>query len=280
MKKFKETMKQNFLKVLALSLVVTTALACSHDDGSTKRNGKTFILVHGAWQASFVWKNVKEQLEQQGHRVIAVELPAHGKDISTVAQATLDNYVAKVKSAINEEDDKIILVGHSLGGAVITQAAAQLPNKIEKVVYIAGFVPLSGESVNSLSALDKESGISLDILIPSQDFSTVTFANPEINIPKIFCHDATAQQKTLLIKNLKAEPTAPMGTPLQYDIKVFEKIDKYYIYTKQDRAISYGFQQKMAQKAGITKTFIIDASHSPFVSKPKEVAAILESLTK
>jgi len=280
MKKFKETIKQNFLKVLALSLVVTTALACSNDDDSTKRNGKTFILVHGAWQASFVWDNVKEQLEEQGNRVISVELPSHGKDSSPIDEATLDNYVAKVKSAINDEDGKIILVGHSLGGAVITQAAAQLPDKIEKVVYIAGFLPLNGESVNSLSALDKESEISLDILIPSQDFSTVTFADPEITIPKIFCHDATPQQKTLLIKNLKAEPTAPMGTPLQYDTNVFEKIDKYYVYTKQDRAISYGFQQKMAQKAGITKTFIIDASHSPFVSKPKEVAAILESLTK
>ncbi len=280
MKKFKETIKQNFLKVLALSLIVTTAVACSSNDDTTKRNPKTFILVHGAWQASFVWNDVKEQLEEQGHRVVAVELPAHGKDISPIAAATLDNYVAKVKSAINDEEGKVILVGHSLGGAVITQAAAQLPDKIEKVVYIAGFVPLSGESVNSLSALDKESEISLDILSPSQDFSTVTFTNPEINIPKIFCHDATPQQKTVLIQNLRAEPTAPMGTPLQYDIKVFEKIDKYYIYTQQDRAISYVFQQKMAQKAGITKTFIIDTSHSPFVSKPIEVAAILQSLTK
>jgi pimeloyl-ACP methyl ester carboxylesterase len=279
MKKFKQTMKQNLLKVLALSLVFSTAVACSNAD-NPKRNGKTFILVHGAWQASFVWDNVKEQLEKQGHRVIAVELPAHGKDISPIAEATLDNYVAKVKSAMNQQEGKIILVGHSLGGAVITQAAAELPDKTEKVVYIAGFVPLSGESVNSLSALDKQSEISLDILIASQDFSTVTFANPEINIPKIFCHDATLQQKTLLIQNLKAEPTAPMGTPLQYNTEVFEKTDKYYIYTKQDRAISYGFQQKMAQKAGINKTFIIDASHSPFVSKPKEVAAILQSLTK
>lgn len=280
MKKFREKIRFNFLKVLVLSLVFTTAVACGSDDDNATIDRKTFVLVHGAWQASFVWDDVKRQLEQDGHRVIAVELPAHGGDSSPIASATLDNYVAKVKSAINGTAGKVILVGHSLGGAVITQAAAQLPAKIEKLVYIAGFVPLNGESVNSLSAQDTGSEIKLEILIPSPDFSTVTFANPEVNIPKIFCHDASQQQKALLIQNLKPEPTAPMGTALQYDSAVFAGLNKFYIYTKQDRAISYGFQQRMAQQAGISNTFALDASHSPFVSKPAEVVAILLGLTK
>ena len=279
MKLIKEMFKQNFLKVLVLSLVFTSAFARNNFNNDAPKH-KTFVLVHGAWQAAFVWDEVKAQLEKQGHHVIAVELQGHGKDQSALADATLDNYVAKVTAAINSADGKVILVGHSLGGAIITQTATKVPGKIEKLVYIAGFVPPTGKSLNDLAKQDPNPGITPELLVLPPDYSTVTFANPEVNIPELFLKDGSKQQKELLVKNLKPEPTAPMGTPLQYDPKVFAGLDKYYVYTTQDRAISYVAQQQMVKAAGITKTFSIEASHSPFVSKPAEVVTILLNLTK
>jgi len=279
MKEIKKTFQQHFLKVLVLSLVFTSAIA-RNNDTALPNHKKTFVLVHGAWQSSFVWNEVKQKLEKQGHRVIAVELQAHGQDQSPIADATLENYVTKVKTAINSVDGKVILVGHSLGGAIITQTATQLPNKIEKLVYIAGFVPPSGKSVNDLSKQDSAPEIKLELLVFAKDYTTVTFANPEVNVPYIFCNDGSKQQKAQLVKSLKPEPTAPMATPLAYDSSVFAGLDKYYIYTTQDHAISYGFQQQMVKEAGITNTFALDASHSPFLSKPTELAKILQNLTK
>jgi pimeloyl-ACP methyl ester carboxylesterase len=278
MKKINETFKQGFLKVLLFTLVFIGVFACDNDDKKAS-DTKTFVLVNGSWQGSFVWDEVKEQLEKQGHQVITVELQAHGADQSPLTEATLVNYVARVKTAINGVEGKVILVGHSLGGAIVTQSAAQLPDKIEKLVYIAGFIPQNGKSVFELSAQDNASEIMPSVLQFSEDMTSVTFADPEVNIPNIFCHDGSQQQKALLVSKLRFEPLAPLGTPLQYDPSIFASLDKYYIYTTEDRAISYKFQQQMAQQAGIIKTFSIVASHSPFLSKPTEVYSILENLT-
>ncbi|KUJ61401.1 hypothetical protein AR687_13265 [Flavobacteriaceae bacterium CRH] len=279
MKKINDTFRKNFLKVLLLTIVLAGFASCDNDD-KEDTNSKTFVLVHGSWQASFVWDEVKQQLEKEGHHVIAVELQAHGQDKSPLSEATLENYVNRVKAAISKVDGKVILVGHSLGGAIITQTATQVPDKIEKLVYIAGFIPGNGKSLFDLSSTDSGSDIMPPAIEFSADMTTANFSNPEVNIPKIFCHDCSEEQKALLVKNLIAEPIGPHGTPLKYDPAVFAKLDKYYIYTTEDHAISYAFQQKMVQEAGVTKTFTIKSSHSPFLSKPNEVSSILNNLTK
>jgi len=279
MRKTTEKIKGIVLKIVFLSFLFAGITSCNANDDSNKTDHKTFVLVHGSWQASFAWDDVKQQLEKQGHQVIALELQGHGTDNSPIAEATLANYVSRVKTVINAVNGKVILVGHSFGGAIITQTATEIPNKIEKLVYIAGFVPPSGKSVFELSSQDKGSSITPEVLLFSADGTTATFKNPDVTIPKIFCQDGTQKQNDLLVKNLKPEPLAAHGTPLQYDKTVFESLEKYYIYTTEDCAISYAFQQKMVQEAGITNTFSIQSGHSPFVSQPKEVYTILNDLT-
>lgn len=271
-----KTMLRNALLMIAALVAFT---ACSNDDLKTQENKKTFVFVHGSWQGPFVWDAVKENLEKQGHKVVVVELPAHGQDQTQISAATLESYVSKVKQAVNAISGKVILIGHSMGGAVITQAGAQIPSKIEKLVYIAGYVPKNGQAIIELSSTDPDSQVQKALQF-SPDMSTASITNPEINLKNIFCQDGTQTVIDKLVKNLRTEPTAPLLTPLSYDSAAYAKLDKYYIYTTEDRAIGYALQQKMAGDAQITKTFSIASGHSPFLSKPEKVCEIIVNIVR
>ncbi|ASK28834.1 alpha/beta hydrolase [Chryseobacterium sp. T16E-39] len=280
---FKNLPKMKLLKYILPILVFTLLLnSCSKDDDDTIKpeHHSTFVLVHGAWQASFVWNKVKTSLEAQGNKVILVELAGHGNDQTPVSQVTFNGYVKQVTDVIEGLNTPVVLVGHSLGGAIVTQAATKLPQRIEKLIYVAGFIPKSGSSVFDYSAMDAGTLIPTALEF-SADGSTVTIAKPETNLREIFCKDGSAEDNKLLVDNLRPEPVVAAGTPLNYSKDIYNAIaNKYYIYTTQDKAISYDFQQQMVSEAKITNTYKIDAGHSPFLSKPNELVEIFNTIIK
>ncbi|MBA3922407.1 MAG: alpha/beta fold hydrolase, partial [Nostocaceae cyanobacterium] len=107
----------------------------------------TCILIHGAWHSSWCWNKVATLLEQAGHKVIAPDLPSHGKDKTPIREVTLQSYTDRICEILTELIEPVILVGHSMGGLVITQVAEQCPDKIEKLVYLCAFLPGNGESL-------------------------------------------------------------------------------------------------------------------------------------
>ncbi|MEO5892217.1 MAG: alpha/beta fold hydrolase, partial [Ferruginibacter sp.] len=120
--------------LLSLIVVVTIfSTACTHNDDTLPH--KTFVLIHGAWQGAWVWQNVKAQLESKGQHVIVVELPAHGDDTTAALNTSIDIYRDRVIAAVSEASGKVILVGHSMGGMVISAVAEKIPGQIEKLVY-------------------------------------------------------------------------------------------------------------------------------------------------
>ncbi|RXG31839.1 alpha/beta hydrolase [Leeuwenhoekiella marinoflava] len=268
---------KNLFLVLAM---VFSLISCSDDDdnSSLEVNPSTLVLVHGAWQSAFVWDQVKTELEKQGNTVIAVELLGHGEDNTPVSDITFKGYVDQVKAVIVGLDTPVVLVGHSLGGAVITQTASEIPQQIEKLVYVAGFIPKNGKSVLDYSALDTESLLPTALEF-SADGSTAAISNPEINIPEIFCQYGSDEDIDILVEKLKPEPVGALATPLDYKMDDYNAIaKKYYLFTKEDHAITYPFQQAMASEAGITNTFEITSGHSPFVSKPAELLQIFDTI--
>ena len=265
-----------------LFVLIMTLTSCSKDDNDSVKDGEhsTFVLVHGAWQASFVWDKVKADLESQGNKVVKVELLGHGDDQTPVSEITFDGYVKQVTDVIDGLNEPVILVGHSLGGAIVTQAATKVPQKIEKLIYVAGFIPRSGSSVFEYSAMDSGALISA-VLDFSTDGSTVTIADPEVNMRDVFCQYGSDEDINLLVEKLRPEPVAAAGTPLNYDSDVYSSIaNKYYIYTTEDKAISYPFQQQMVNEAHITKTYKIESGHSPFLSKPNELFQLLNQIAQ
>jgi pimeloyl-ACP methyl ester carboxylesterase len=226
-------------------LLFATATLASEGANSTALK-QPIVLVHGAWQGPYVWNQTKADLEAAGYRVSVVSLPGHGEDATPAYQVSFQQYVDLVKAAINSYNEPVILVGHSLGGAIITQTAAEIPQKISKLVYIAGFIPESGKSVLDYAQMDPKSLLGPSIRL-SEDQTQAGIVDPEVNLAKIFAQDATDSQKKDLVEQYKAEPTIPMGTPLHYDIASYKAAGKkYYIYTEADHTITYAFQQKMA----------------------------------
>ena len=150
-------MKTFRFATLLVAVFLCALVACSDKKSDPAAPPKTFVLVHGAWQAPYAWQFVKQRLEQQHQRVIVVELPGHGTDTTPPVTLTLNAYRDKVVAAIQAQPDNVILVGHSLGGMVVTAVAESIPARITKLVYIGAFLPANGQSLLALASTDSTS---------------------------------------------------------------------------------------------------------------------------
>ena len=262
-------MKKKFLHVLLVVASITSLISCKHYQLPVTN---TYVLVHGAWQAPYVWTTVKEQLEKAGQKVVVVELPAHGDDYTSPAHVSIDVYRDKVISAIMSTKQKVILVGHSLGGVVVTAVAEQIPDKIKKLIYIGAFVPANGQSLLDLAGQDAQSLLGPS-LIPSADQLTLDVKHE--NITSIFCQDGSDAVKQLVLDNYRVEPAIPFTNKVTVTDANFGSVDKYYIHTLQDHAIGIDNQNKMADAAHITKIYSVNTGHSPFLTQPTEVTKLL-----
>jgi pimeloyl-ACP methyl ester carboxylesterase len=106
----------------------------------------TYVLVHGAWHGAWCWSKVVSLLEGAGHKAIALDLPGHGRDDTPIAQVTFEAYCDKVREIVEAQPESVILVGHSMGGRVVTQVAELRPDRIMTLVYIAAILLRHGEN--------------------------------------------------------------------------------------------------------------------------------------
>jgi pimeloyl-ACP methyl ester carboxylesterase len=134
-----------------------------------------FVLVHGAWHAAWCWDKVVPLLEAKGHSVDAIDLPGHGRDVTPIAEVTLEHYAERVCCALLAEPEPAVLVGHSMAGVMITEAAERCPAAIQTLVYLAAYLPHDGETLLNLA--DKPEGATTRIrpnLVFSDDHRSVT----------------------------------------------------------------------------------------------------------
>lgn len=191
---------------------------------------------------------------------------------AAVPRARRYAYVAKVESAVDAATGPVVLIRHSLGGVIISQVAEQEPDKIAKLVFVAGFVPKDGDSALALAMTDADSHLG-PALIVNKDQGTAD-VDPT-KLIDVFCADCSAAEQTKLQAHYRTEPVAPLGTPVHITAANWGSVAKYYVYTKQDHAISYPSQQAQTATATFVKTALLDSSHSPFQSQPDELVVAL-----
>ncbi len=266
-------MKTMFLTLLLAVFTLFTSSSCTTDDSENATvPSQTYVLVHGAWQAPYVWNTVKANLEKQGQKVIVVELPGHGSDNTVTHTLSLDVYASKVIEAMNKTNEKVILVGHSMAGMVISNVAEKVPSKIKELVYIGAFLPESGQSLGELAQMDPSSQLGGSLV---QSADQLTFDIKSENLVHLFINDGSQAAKDLVVNNYRAEPAIPLGNKVTLTAQNFGNVQKVYIKTLQDIVISPNFQNQMISKAGISKVYELNTSHSPFLSKPNEVSDLL-----
>lgn len=268
------------LSLLSAAFAISTLTSCakSNEKPNTTNQNKmettsnTYVLVHGAWQAPYVWDAVRSDLEKKGNNVMVVELPGHGKDQTPTYQLSLDVYANNVISAILKAEGKVILVGHSMGGMVVTQVAEKIPSKISKVVYIGAFLPATGQALTDLAYSDPDSKLG-PLLIPSEDKLTLDVRQDSLT--DLFIGDGAQKEKDLVIANYRPEPAIPFTNTVSLSTSNFGSVEKVYIKTLQDIVISPGLQDRMIAVAGIKTVYSVNTSHSPFLSQPKAVSDLL-----
>lgn len=234
---------------------------------------KPYVIVHGAWQGAWAWDSVAAGLKAKGASVTVVELPAHGDDQTAISAATFDSYTAKVESAVDAAGGPVVLVGHSMGGMVISEVAEQRADKIDKLVYVAALLPKDGDSLLALAQTDADSHLQGPALVI--DMTAGTADVPMDYLDDVFCADCSTTALQSLHAHYRVEPLAPLAATVHLTAGGFGKVAKYYVYTKQDHAVSYTLQQKMTTGVTIAATASLDTGHSPFLSNPDLVVSTL-----
>jgi pimeloyl-ACP methyl ester carboxylesterase len=222
----------------------------------------TVVLVHGAWADSSSWAPVIERLRRDGYPVRAIADPLQGLTSDT---AYVSSYLATI-------DGPKVLVGHSYGGAVITNAATSVPD-VRSLVYIAGFIPAKGETIGELAA---KSTPALPLVSTQVPGGTEVVIDP-------------AQFRTAFAGDLDQATAAdlavtqrPANTRAVTDPSVeegFRTIPSWALVTRQDHAISPDVQRFMTTRAH-AHTTEVDASHAVMLSRPDAVTKIIEQAAR
>ncbi len=227
-----------------------------------------FLLVHGAWAGGWSWEKVVPLLEQKGHAVKAPDLPGHGMDKTPLPGVNLQAYKEKVCQALDEFDDQVILVGHSMGGIVVSQAAEERPQKIKKLVYVAGYLLQNGETLMQIFGNDKGSLLGPN-LIMADDQSYVTLK--EEGIKDVIYTDASDEDIERIKKRVVPQATMPFATPINITEENYGSIPRVYIECANDLVITPAAQKEMYTKMPCEKVLSLNTSHAPNYGAPEKL---------
>ena len=232
----------------------------------------TYLLIHGAWHGGWCWRKVVPLLQAKGHNVPAPDMPGHGDDKTPMANVTLKSYTDRICEIAAAQAEPVILVGHSMGGVLITQAAEEHPRKIRALVYMCAFLPRNGDSLMTWAQQDRESMVN-PTTIDSLSKELVGFKIEHSR--EAFYANSADEDIAFAQSHLVNQSTAPFVTPIVSTMERWGQIPRYYIECAQDRAITLGLQREMQKHSPCNKTFSIDTDHSPFLSAPEPLADIL-----
>jgi len=235
----------------------------------------TYVLIHGAWHGAWCWDKVIPLLKQAGHIVAAPDLPGSGRDKTPIREVTLQTYVQRVCETINVQAEPVILVGHSMSGGVITQAAEECPDRIKLLVYLCAYLPRNGESLFDLVQQDKES-VSVRNAVFAADRSYFTIRDEAVK--EVFYADCTDEDVARARSLLGPQASAPTSVPIHTTETNFGRLPRIYIQTLRDRTISPSLQRQMYTAQPCQKVITMDTSHSPFFSAPEALVVHLTSL--
>ncbi|VVD73037.1 hydrolase [Pandoraea pneumonica] len=218
----------------------------------------TVILVHGFWGGAAHWAKVIVELTRKGYRSIhAVELPL----------TSLADDAERTRKMIAQQRGPVLLVGHSYGGAVITEAGNQ-PNVVG-LVYIAAFAPDAGESPGGIT--EQHPPVAVPNLAPDSD--GYLWIKPD-KFHESFCQDLTPEEGLVMAVTQKAPLASTFGDTIS--APAWKVKPSWYQISSDDRMIAPENEAMMAARLNAKKVITLPASHASLASKPVEVAALVD----
>lgn len=242
-----------FLAVLLLLLLV------SHlSFAQTRPQVKNIVIVHGAFVDASGWGAVYKILKKDGYQVTLVQNPL----------TSLEDDVAATNRALDKQDGPSILVGHSWGGAVITQAGNS--PKVAGLVYVAAFVPQAGESVITL--LQNAPPLPVNGILAPDDKGLIYFDKSKFR--ECFAADLDVSETSFMADSQQPIAVKSFLTPLTE--ASWKTKPSHAIVATEDKSINPELERTMYKRSGAT-VIELKGSHAIYVSQPKAVAAIIET---
>jgi pimeloyl-ACP methyl ester carboxylesterase len=255
-------MRTNVVKVFFFLTALMGVSMSSNASTQAPGNQKSVhvVLVHGAWADGSSWSKVITLLQGKGIDAVAVQLPL----------TTLAGDVATVKRAIALQDGPVVLAGHSYGGAVITEAGND--PKVVGLVYVAAFAPDTGESVGSVSQAYPPAPLGAELRPDSEGFLSIT---PK-GVAEDFAQDLPANEAKVLWAAQGPTNGAAFGATISN--AAWKTKPSWYLVADHDRAIPPALETAEAARMKAT-TVHVAASHLVMLSRPKDVADLIEKAT-
>ncbi|HKH22493.1 MAG TPA: alpha/beta fold hydrolase [Solirubrobacterales bacterium] len=231
-----------------------------------------FVLVHGAFVGGWIWTPLAERLEEIGHSAETPDLPGSGSDPTPVDEVSLDAYTERICDPLDASAEPSILVANSMGGIVISQAAARRPEKVERLVYVAAFLPGDGQSLVDLTRLPEGADdLVQKTVVVSGDPPTGTL--PE-STRRASNEDCAPEVTDWAVRKTGSQAFAPLTEPASLG-PAFEGIPRSYVICTRDRIVPPALQRRMVRDGRVTDVVELDAGHHPQLSRVEELALVL-----
>jgi pimeloyl-ACP methyl ester carboxylesterase len=256
----------NTMRTLLFASMLATgaaqsAVAAETTAPASQPSATTVVLVHGAFADGSSWSKLIPLLQAKGLKVVAVQNPL----------TSLADDVTFANRVIDAQTGPVVLVGHSWGGTVITQAGGN--DKVKALVYVAAFAPSAGEtSLDTVKGYPASPGLASPIAT-SDGFLTLS---PE-TVAKDFAQDVTAGEANLIATTQGAVRGANFEEKVT--VAAWSSRPSWYIVADADRMIQPDAQRALAKKIKATTTSL-PTSHVPMVSRPKDVADVIAAAAK
>lgn len=232
------------------------------------------VLVHGGLHGAWCWDLVLPVLRQLGIKASALDLPGMGNDKTPLAEVTLESCARAVASHVRSLH-KVVLVGHSMAGPVISTCAELVPECLLGLVYVASNLVPSGKSMREAAGEQLE-GVMEGVHVSADGVSS-TYA-PETAL-RVFYNTTERAVAETAIARLTPQPLQPIVATLELTADRFGSVPRAYIECLQDNAIPIAFQRQMQLALPCDPVLQMDCDHSPFLCQPEELASNLAQIS-
>jgi pimeloyl-ACP methyl ester carboxylesterase len=232
-----------------------------------------FIFIPGAWHGAWCWERIVPALEAAGHQVQTPDLLGMGSDKTPLSDVTYAKWIDQVAGLLDVAAEPVILMGHSRGGLVISDAAERRPDKVAMLVYLTAFLNTDGmsliESWQRVPRPDQQ-----ELATVNADGSTTLIAD---RVAPVLYNTTPPEWAAKALKALGPEPKDTFVTPIHVTTERFGGVRRAYIECAEDKSILIELQKLMQSDLPCEVVHTIAADHSPFFSAPDK---LIEALLK
>ena len=234
-----------------------------------------FVLIHGVMHGGWFWQPVQSRLISLGHRAVAPDLAGSGEDPTPLDLIDLDLISRRIVDVVVDAamDGPVVLVGHSLGGLVIGEAAERAPESLLGLVYVTATLVPPGEN------LHETLGLSGQPVAFTSGGSNVMRPDPQL-ARRLFYNTCTPERADRAARRLVPYTARPLLEPSTVTDERFGRVPRAYIECLQDQAIPIETQRRMQAALPCDPVRILDCDHSPAISASDELADILVSISE